>query len=107
MTRTGGLVGSRDRVVIAPDGSWTRTDKTGKLTHGQLTPDQVAKLQQMASEPALAGETTPPAGNAKCADGFVYAVNVGTITVSYTDCGADRPPAAAQMVSMISGWTLK
>jgi hypothetical protein len=107
LTRTGGFVGARDRVVIAPDGTWTRTDKGGMETHGRLSPDRITLIQHLAHEPDLAGETAPPTGKAACADGNVYAVNAGTVTVTYTDCGDPRPPVAAQMVSLISGWTLE
>jgi hypothetical protein len=105
LTRSGGFAGARDRIVITPEGAWTRTDKAGKQTHGQLTADRTAQLQDLAHQPALVDETAPPSSPTKCSDGYVYAVNAGSVTVSYTDCGNDRPPVAGQMASLISGWT--
>lgn len=105
MTRTGGFAGNRDRVVIGPDGAWTRTGKSGTTTTGRLATGQVAQLQQLAAAPEFAGETTAPS-NPACADAYAYSVSAGTATIAYTDCGAASPPVAAQIVALISGWVL-
>jgi hypothetical protein len=105
MTRTGGFAGVRQRIAIAPDGSWTRTERSGATTSGQLTADQIAQLQQLAQDPGLSAEKTPASGKRICADAFVYTLSVGAGTIAYTDCNA-CPPKASQLVALIAGWIL-
>ncbi|HEX6681729.1 MAG TPA: hypothetical protein VF062_03000 [Candidatus Limnocylindrales bacterium] len=100
ITKTGGIAGVNDTLTIDPQGSYTRTSRTGKRT-GRLTPDQLATLATLATDPRLLAEATTPQSPSNCADAFQYTVQVGPTAVRYTDCGAETPPATAALVQFL------
>src|SRR5512139_2365643 len=59
--KTGGIAGVRDTVQVDALGGWTRSDKTGKTTSGQLTAAQATELQALAADPKLATEAAAAA----------------------------------------------
>jgi hypothetical protein len=106
LTRTGGLAGANDRVVINPDGAWVRTDRAGTQKRGQLSADQITELQRLANDPELMRESSLPSAKVTCADGRTYSLSAGTATVTYTDCTSARPEVAMQLVGLIATWAL-
>src|SRR2546430_2134077 len=58
LVRTGGFAGVHDQVVIAPDGTWVRTDRTGAQRTGRLTDPQRDALSRLAADPRLVDEST-------------------------------------------------
>lgn len=93
--KSGGIAGVNDTLVVDAQGHWTRTSKTGGTKTGQLTPEQLAQAAKLATDPRLIAEAqAPPPSPTNCADAFVYAVSIGSATVSYSDCGAGSPPPA-------------
>src|SRR5437773_5735881 len=84
LTRTGGIAGVMQQVEIAPDGSWTYTDKrTGHPERGQLDAAQRAELARMVADPALVQEARQRPGPGVCNDAFVYRVTVGELSFGY------------------------
>lgn len=93
LTRTGGLAGVNESIEISTDGGWTYTDhRKGTSESGKLTDAQRADLANLALNPDLVTEAQqePPG---KCADAFVYSVNVAGLAVSFEHCesSAKRP----------------
>lgn len=102
ITRTGGIAGVMQMVVIKPDGSWTYTDKkTGASQSGKLTQAQVASLTAMATDPALGAEARMgPLG--VCNDSFVYTISIGEIQYRYDQCsGPTKRPATSKLVNAV------
>ncbi|HZM76107.1 MAG TPA: hypothetical protein VFC19_10290 [Candidatus Limnocylindrales bacterium] len=96
--KTGGIAGVNDTLVVDAKGNWTRTTKSGTKT-GQLTPEQLAQAAKLATDPRLIAEAQTPQPSTNCADAFVYAVSIGTATVTYSDCGSgSSPPATTALV---------
>jgi len=103
LTRTGGLVGYQQMVVISPDGSWVFTDKrNGRTERGQLTAAQLRQLLALAADPAFAQEARQAPPGAVCNDGVAYAVSVGELTARYDQCaGASSRPATDKIVNAL------
>jgi hypothetical protein len=101
--RTGGIAGVQDTVKVEPDGHWSRGGKRGSPGTGQLTDDQRTQLRALANSPKLRDEATRKASTAYvCSDGFNYTVTVGTVKVSYADCGGKTSPeTASQIVNLV------
>lgn len=104
LTRSGGLTGSAESVVIAPSGTWTRTDRTGARASGLLTAAELDELHTLADR--LTAVTAPSMGTVACADGSNYAVTVAAVTVSYTDCTSPKPPVATEIFAAAAAWKI-
>ncbi len=106
VTRTGGIAGLSETVVIAPDGTWVFTDRrTGATQQGRLTAAQVAQLRQLVSTPDLIVEARRPRSNIACADGITWVVNVGDLTVTEVQCGGGNQPATDAVVRFVTDVT--
>jgi hypothetical protein len=103
VTRTGGIAGVMQQIVIAPDGRWVYTDRrTGRTTQGQLTEAQRADLARLAADRALAGEARVVASRVACNDAFAYTVVVGELSVRYDQCsGTSGRPATERLVAAV------
>lgn len=101
--RTGGIAGVQDTITVTPDGHWTRGGKRGSPGTGQLTDEQRSQLQTLANSPKLHDEANRKASTAfVCSDAFNYTVTVGTVKVSYEDCGGNNTPeTAGQIVNLV------
>jgi hypothetical protein len=104
MQRTGGIAGVDDRITVDAQGRWTSTNRAGKSSSGQLTADQLSRLQTLAKDPRLPGEANRPASPSKCRDAFNYVVTVNTTTIRFTDCPSDpdQPDAAKAIVDTLT-----
>jgi hypothetical protein len=104
VTRSGGIAGVNDTIILEPAGQWTRIDRAGERHSGQLTDAQRARLTALATDPGLIGESAPPAASTRCRDAFHYALTVGSIRVSYVDCPADGalPVTAMSLVDLVT-----
>jgi hypothetical protein len=102
--RTGGIAGLQDTITVQPDGHWSRGSKRGSPGTGQLTADQRDRLRTLASSPKLRDESTRKRSTAfVCSDAFLYTVTVGSLKVSYEDCGGSNttPETASQIVNLV------
>jgi hypothetical protein len=97
----------RQRVEIAADGSWTFTDqKSGKAQAGKLTGAQRQQLSTMVADPALASEAHAAAAPGPCADGFVYAIQLGETTFRHQQCGNTvKTPRTDALLSLVTAAT--
>ena len=91
--KSGGIAGVNETLVVDAQGRWTRTTKTGTST-GQLTQAQLAQAAKLATDPRLIAEAQTKQSTAGCADAFVYAVTIQSVTITYSDCGSGSPPPA-------------
>lgn len=103
VTRTGGIAGVMQQLVISPNGSWTYTDrKTQASQTGQLTAAQAAQLASLLANPALSAEariTPPPIA---CNDSFVYTITAGELSLRYDQCAAQgKRPVTDQLVAAV------
>lgn len=109
VTRSGGIAGVRDEVIVDPLGAWTATGKSGTHKTGDLTAEQQAQLQALAADPKLAEEAKQARKPTKCRDAFNYtvAVTAGQVQrqVAYTDCPSDEnmPETAAAIAGLVMG----
>jgi hypothetical protein len=105
--RTGGFVGVEQTLVVRPDGvwAWGGADAGGASRGGRLTATQRAELARLARLPALAAEARQKPGPPQCADGFNYAVTVGSLAVSWVDCDPVTPPTAVAITDLLAAAT--
>lgn len=93
ITRTGGIAGLMQQLVIAPNGSWVYTDeRSGAVEQGQLSADERQRMLAVLTNPALAAEAAK-GSTGECADAFNYTVAALGLTIEYEQCGdpAQRP----------------
>lgn len=105
VTRTGGLAGMSDTYVIAPDGTMS-IDSRREPASGtkKLTPDEQSELRSLVTAPALRAEATSDAlVKRTCADGFVYTVTSGDLTIKGMDCGtlATDAPTLWKIIELV------
>ena len=94
-TRSGGIAGVHQTVVIDASGNWTYTDqRKGQSEKGTLTPAQLAQLAQLATDPRVAEEVRG-GGTSVCNDAFQYALTIGNQMYRFEDCGQSRPAVQA------------
>jgi hypothetical protein len=100
VTRTGGIAGVNEMVVIDASGNWTYTDqRQGKSQKGQFTAAQMAQLGQAALDPRLAQEVRDKATTV-CSDAFQYDLTVAGQTYRFEDCGQARPAVQAVLAAI-------
>jgi hypothetical protein len=103
ITRTGGIAGVMQQVVISPDGSWVYTDKkTAATQQGHLTVAEAAQLARLIGDPAimLESRSTPPP--IACADSFVYTIAAGEVSLRYDQCVAQgKRPITDQLIATV------
>jgi hypothetical protein len=105
VTRTGGLAGMSDKYVVSPDGSITaQIRRSPSPDPKKLTADERRQLRELVAAPALRAEAASGAlTHRTCADGFVYTVLTGGLTVSGMDCGtlAKDAPTMWKIVQLV------
>lgn len=100
LARTGGIGGVDQRVVVEADGAWTYTDGD-REQKGQLTDQQVSKLQSLAMDDRLPAEAKRK-DSGDCADGFTYTLKAGDVSLTATDCGdMDNRPVFSELVDFL------
>jgi hypothetical protein len=106
VTRSGGIAGIMQQLVIAPDGGWVYTDeRSGSTEQGTLTTAQRSQLIGLLTNPALAAEATK-AGTGGCADAFNYTVALVNMTFDYDQCGdPSQRPLTEQLLTLLTGAT--
>ena len=106
VTRTGGIAGVMQSLIITPDGAWEYGDeRSGASERGQLTPAQLQQLVTMLSNPALAVEAGKPSAEG-CADAFLYVLAVVGNTFQYEQCGdPSARPLTEQLLQLLSDAT--
>ncbi|MEV8512700.1 hypothetical protein [Dactylosporangium sp. NPDC051484] len=102
-SRTGGLAGVSDSLVVRPDGSYTIQTRQGTRT-GKLNADELSALKA-----ALAGtdfNKMPSVNdNGAMADGYTYTITYAGRQITAKD-GA-IPPALQPVISALSGFLSK
>jgi hypothetical protein len=97
LTRSGGLAGVNQTIVIGADGAWTYADRRSSATSsGQFTPAQVVQLAQLALDPRVAQEVLMSSGTV-CNDTFHYTLSIGAQSATFEDCGQPRPAVQAML----------
>lgn len=105
LARTGGIAGVDQRIEIQAGGAWTYTDADGEDTTGELTDQQVSKLQSLAMDDRLRSEAKHKDAR-KCADGFFYELRAGTLSMGAVECGTfEERPAFTALVDFIKQHT--
>ena len=108
ITRSGGLTGISQNVVIAPDGQWTLTDRRAATSrHGQLAAAMHAHLNALVTAPAFAAEAKRPLAPMTCNDGIAFAITVGDLTAHDSGCGGGNQPAVSAVIAFVTsvvGW---
>ncbi|WBB74159.1 hypothetical protein O7602_00930 [Micromonospora sp. WMMD1128] len=104
LVKSGGIVGLTDTITVRPDGSWTRTDRSGTARDGQLTEAELDRLRQLTADPRLTAEAAVTVPATMCADAFNYRLTIGSTTSSYVDCPpqATPPAATAEVVGLLT-----
>ena len=73
MTLSGGIAGLMRTIEVKADGSYTVTDaRAGNTASGELTEDELARLEEMISTLEFSALNNPSA----CADCFVYDIEI-------------------------------
>jgi hypothetical protein len=72
-TRTGGLAGNNDKLVVRPDGSYSMTTRQGSKD-GKLTADELAALKGALGSVDFNKLPTANDGGG-VADGYTYTIN--------------------------------
>ena len=103
VTRTGGIAGVMQSLIITPDGFWEYGDeRSGASERGQLTAQQRQQLITMLSNPALVAEASKPSAEG-CADAFLYVLAVVDQTYQYEQCGdPSARPLTEQVLALLA-----
>ena len=103
MTKTGGLTGIMQRLLISTDGTWIFLDtKTGANQPGKFTDAQVSTIAGMLADPALLAESKMPSNPVACADAIVYTVQTLEVQFRYDQCtAAGKRPATERLINAI------
>jgi len=102
VSRTGGIAGVMQVLQVEQDGSWVFTDKRRAITKsGRLTAAQRQQLVGLVTSPAFVREARmTPAG--MCNDGFLYAVQVGSLVARQDDCGSSsQQPTLSAVIDLM------
>lgn len=102
VTRTGGIIGLMQQLVIAPDGGWVYTDeRSGASQQGKLTSAQRQQLLGVLANPALAAEAAK-GSTGGCADAFSYTIAVENLTIQYEQCeDPSQRPVTEQLLALL------
>ena len=93
MTKTGGITGLNQRLLIQPDSTWIFIDgKAGTSQPGKFTDAQASTIAGIIADPALKAESQL-ASNGTCADGIAYNFQTLDVQFKYDTCtaAATRP----------------
>jgi hypothetical protein len=93
MTKTGGITGLNQRLLIQPDSTWIFIDgKAGTSQPGKFTDAQASTIAGIIADPALKAESQM-SSNGACADGFAYNFQTLDVQFKYNSCtaAASRP----------------
>jgi hypothetical protein len=106
ITRTGGIAGVRQVIVVSPDGSWTYTDqRTAVTAEGKLSTAEAAQFSGMVSGPALLAELAKPPATSGCADTFHYLIEMAGQSVQFDECDQAAKPTVMAMINALSAAT--
>jgi hypothetical protein len=98
-TRTGGLAGTNDRLVVRPDGAWTLTSKSG-TKEGKLTAAELAALKSTLDQVGFS-KLPKVNTNGNVADGYKYSVSYGGDEVVAEDGAV--PTALQPVITTLNG----
>ena len=98
-TRTGGLAGTNDRLVVRPDGSWTLTTKSG-TKEGKLTAAELTALKSTLDQVGFL-KLPKVNDNSNVADGYTYSISYGGDEVVAKDGAV--PAALQPVITILNG----
>ena len=98
-TRTGGLAGTNDRLVVRPDGAWTLTTKSGSK-EGKLTATELAALKSTLAQVGFS-KLPKVNDNGNVADGYKYTISYGGDEVVAEDGAV--PTALQPVITTLNG----
>ena len=102
-SRTGGFAGVNQLIIIKSDGAWTYTTKGGGAAQtGNLDSAQVTALRDLVNTPGFLTEMRQVKSDDNCADGFTYAVTVGSEAASWVDCGGAPRPNLQKAIDLVT-----
>jgi len=93
MTKTGGITGINQRLLIQPDATWIFIDgKAGTSQPGTFTDAQASTIAGIIADPALKAESQMSSSGV-CSDGFAYNFQTQAVQFKYNSCtaAASRP----------------
>jgi hypothetical protein len=93
MTKTGGITGINQRLLIQPDATWIFIDgKAGTSQPGTFTDAQASMIAGIIADPALKAESQMSSSGV-CSDGFAYNFQTQAVQFKYNSCtaAASRP----------------
>ena len=113
VTRSGGVAGVDDRLVVKTDASWTYTSKRQGTKTGKLSKDVANRLFTLARDPRLAQEAKAGGGGGiedgpqTCPDMMTTILTVGNISVRMGQCTGDPPerPVTKQILNLLDTHT--
>ena len=107
MTKTGGITGLMQRLLIQPDSTWIFIDsKAGTSQPGKFTAAQSSAIAALIADPALKAESKLPPNPGSCADGIAYNVQTLDVQFKYDSCtAAASHPATARLLRAIEDAT--
>lgn len=106
ITRTGGLAGVNQTIVITVDGGWTFTDnKTGATQQGTLTDTVRGQLLAQVADPGFAAQLLSTASAGNCADTFHYTIKFGGQSLSFDECDQANRPAVMAVIATVTDAT--
>jgi hypothetical protein len=105
VTRSGGLIGATETVIVHGDGRWDyTTDRNSrKPASGQLTAAERDRLSVLLARFATDRERSAPTEQGKCADGYAYRVQAAGAAARWSACGLGGPPPAAMSIVLLVG----
>jgi hypothetical protein len=102
LTRSGGLAGVHDTLLVRPDGTATVTGRDGRSRPCQV--DESALVALRAVDPGSLGSAAESSGP-RIADGFTYALRTqtGSVTVTEGQTGGRRPELLEAAAAVFAG----
>jgi hypothetical protein len=102
LTRSGGLAGVHDTLLVGPDGTATVTGRDGRSRPCQVDEPALAALR--AVDPSRVGSAEESSGP-RVADGFTYELRTpsGAVTVTEGQTGGRRPELLEAAAAVFAG----
>ncbi|MEV7614977.1 hypothetical protein [Streptomyces sp. NPDC089799] len=99
ITRTGGLAGVNESVLVKADGSYVQLKSGATAGTGRMAPDRLAELRAAVAAAGFPGlERIQPGGKDPGPDGFRYTLVAGGREV--VTGGPDVPPALMRVIEL-------
>lgn len=107
MTKTGGMTGINQRLLISPDATWIFIDaKAGTSQPGKFTDAQTSTIAAIIADPALKTESKMASNPVACADAIAYNFQTLDVQFKYDQCtAAASRPVTVKLIKAIEDAT--